>query len=103
MRLRRFAAVVHKPLKLLVGRFVAAVLRWFAVVTRKCLMKHGAVVLRWLRCGTPHTPYALRGAIGARRGRMRDGRRHERRCAARRGLAGSSRRGAGRARARLWR
>jgi hypothetical protein len=70
MRLRRFAVVVRKPLKSLVRRFVAAVLRWLRRFTRKCLMKHGAVVLRWLRCGTPHTPYALRGAIGARRERM---------------------------------
>ena len=95
MRLRRFAVVGRKPLKTLVWWFAAAVLRWLWWFTRKWLMKHGAAVLQWLRCGTPHTPYALRGAIGARRGRMRDGRRRERRCAARRGLGGSSRRGAG--------
>jgi hypothetical protein len=35
MRLRRFAAVVDKPLKLLMWRFVAAVLRRFAGVPKK--------------------------------------------------------------------
>jgi hypothetical protein len=73
MRLRWFAAVIQKPLNLLMRRFAAAVLRWLAVVTRKSSRTRGAVVVRWLRCGTPHTPYALRGAIGARRGRMRAG------------------------------
>ena len=31
-----------------------------------------AAVLRRLRRGAPHTPYALRGAFGARRGRMKE-------------------------------
>jgi hypothetical protein len=70
MRCGGLRRLFRKPLKSLVQRFVAAVLRWLRWFTRKCLIKQGAVVLRWLRCGTPHTPYALRGAIGARRERM---------------------------------
>jgi len=35
MRLRRFAAVIHKPLKLLMLWFAAVVLRWFVAVPKK--------------------------------------------------------------------
>lgn len=67
MRLRRFAAVVHKPLKLHMRRLAAAVLRWFAAVP-KTQQSQGAAVLRRLRCYSPHTPIgAPRRLLGAPR------------------------------------
>jgi hypothetical protein len=56
MRLRRFAAVVHKPLNLCVRCFVAAVLRWFAAVPKKAMKTTcgGAAVV-----AVRHPPYPL--------------------------------------------
>jgi hypothetical protein len=84
---RRFAAVVPNALKLLERRFVRrfavvrggsrwfAVVRggsrWFAVVrggSLQAIKKVGAVVRRWLRCYSPHTPIgAPRRLLGAPR------------------------------------
>jgi hypothetical protein len=76
-RLRRSAAVPRKLLNLLVRRLAAAVLRRFAGVPKNSIRSmcggSGAVC-----AAKPPYPYALRGAFGARRGRMEAGSRRER-------------------------
>jgi hypothetical protein len=69
MKMRRFAAVLCKPLKMLMRRFDAAVLRWFAAV-QKSLTKSvcgGSAVDAVRHSPYPYTRFAapLRGAAGA--------------------------------------
>jgi hypothetical protein len=56
MRLRRFAAVGHKPLNSHVRRFAAAVLRWFAVAPKNPMKPTcgGSAVV-----AVRHPPYPL--------------------------------------------
>jgi hypothetical protein len=65
MVVRRFAAVVCKPLVLQVRWSGAAVLRWSAMVAKKSMnsMCGGVRRMGW---SAPPYPYALRGAILAR-------------------------------------
>jgi hypothetical protein len=67
---RRFAGVPANSLGFLVRRFLRRLVRGFAAVSGKPLKS----LVRRFRggCGAyvPHTPYALRGAFGARRGRI---------------------------------
>jgi hypothetical protein len=76
MTVRRFASVVLNPLKFLERWFARWFVRRFPAVPRKPLKS----LVRRFRggCGAipPIPPYALRGAIGARHGRMAAGRCH---------------------------
>ena len=73
MKVRRFAVVVRKLLKLLLQWLMRWFVRWFAVVPKRSVrsMCGGSAVDA--RYKPPYPLYALRGACGARRGRIKGG------------------------------
>jgi hypothetical protein len=70
-QLRRFRAGVSKALKSLVRWFAAVVSAAVCGACRKAEENQRAAVLRRLRRGAPHTPYALPRRLGPRRGRRK--------------------------------
>ena len=70
MMVRRFAAVVGKPLIFLMRRSLAAVLRWSAAVLKNPMKSECGGSRRMGWSAPPYPLYAPRRHPGARRGRM---------------------------------